>query len=110
MSGCSYDMENPFETLGLELTATEDEINRQWRRLMRQVHPDRPNSDEAQTRRYNEAREKAVAIARDRVELQQALENQKKSQQLRNMIDVILNECDKLSNDYTDTKYKEKTP
>jgi curved DNA-binding protein CbpA len=109
MSGCSYDMENPFETLGLDLTASEDEINRQWRRLMRQVHPDKPNSDEAQTKVYNEARDKAIAIARVRVELQRARENEKKSQQLRKMIDVIFNECDKLSNDYTDTKYKEKT-
>lgn len=101
MSRWSDEMDKPFETLGLDLTASEDEINRQWRRLMRQVHPDKPNGDEAQTRLYNEAHEKAIAIVRDPATsgLRQTMakerklkELDKKHQRFFRMTEVLFNE------------------
>jgi chromosome segregation ATPase len=107
MSGTLDEMEKPFETLGLNLTASEDEINRQWRRLMLQVHPDKLNGDEAQTKLYNEAREKAIKIVRDPARKQKELDY--KHQRFIRMIEFLFNEIDKMDHNYTNAKFKGKT-
>jgi len=66
------DMSKPFQTLGLEITASEEEINRQRRRLVLKVHPDKTRGDnatkranEAKTRLYNRAHEEAISLIRN---------------------------------------------
>lgn len=51
----------PFETLGLHKSASEDEIDRQWRQLMRTVHPDKTGRDE-RAKLLNAARDKAKTM------------------------------------------------
>ena len=54
MSGC------PFEALGLDTTASIDEIDRQWRKLVRAVHPDKvDNMGDERAKQLNDARDRA---------------------------------------------------
>jgi curved DNA-binding protein CbpA len=47
---------NYYEVLGVERTASGDEIRRAYRRRIAEVHPDKPGGDEAATRAVEEAR------------------------------------------------------
>jgi hypothetical protein len=50
-----------FTLLGLDTNANAEEIHRQWRQLARGCHPDKPGGDDVMIRKYNEARDKAIA-------------------------------------------------
>ena len=50
-----------FELLGLDTNANADEINKKYRQLARGCHPDKPGGDDVMIRKYNEARDKAIA-------------------------------------------------
>jgi len=115
-------MEEPFHTLGLDSTATEEEINRHWRRLVRQIHPDKPSGNEEQTKIFNEARERAIACARDpsfreishkraerKKEKEEFKKRQEKSYLLFRMIDILMNEHNKLDANYDESIFKAKT-
>lgn len=51
-------MTDPYFVLGIDRTASEDEIKSAYRRLAKKYHPDRPDGDEAQFKRINEAYER----------------------------------------------------
>lgn len=88
-------MSNPFEILGLETTATEQEIDRRRRHLMLQVHPDKSTGNEAQTRIYNEAHEQATRVARE----SRLMQTQHKKELFQRMINVILDKRRRLNAD-----------
>lgn len=51
-------MTDPYFVLGIDRTASEDEIKSAYRRLAKKYHPDRPDGDEAQFKRISEAYER----------------------------------------------------
>jgi curved DNA-binding protein CbpA len=62
----------PFDILGLDPTASEEEIDKRRRHLLLEVHPDKTRGDEAtkqaseeKTREYNKAHEEAISLVRD---------------------------------------------
>src|SRR6056300_102238 len=48
-------MTDPYFVLGIDRTASEDEIKTAYRRLAKKYHPDRPDGDEAKFKRVSEA-------------------------------------------------------
>jgi hypothetical protein len=50
-----------FALLGLDMNASAEEINRKFRLMAREFHPDKPGGDDVMIRKYTEAREKAIA-------------------------------------------------
>lgn len=57
-------LHNPYEVLGLDRSASEDDIKRAYRRLALQYHPDRNPGDPAAEERFKQATE-AYAVLRD---------------------------------------------
>jgi DnaJ-class molecular chaperone len=61
------DMSNPYKqclflVLGIQKTATKEEISKRWRKLCLQLHPDKNQSEEAseRTKIINDAKERAI--------------------------------------------------
>jgi curved DNA-binding protein CbpA len=63
----------PFHALGLNPSASESEILKTWRRLELAHHPDKDTSADAieVSKRFNEAKDKAIHIIRRKHELQE---------------------------------------
>lgn len=51
-------MSDPYFVLGVDRTASDDEIKQAYRRLAKKHHPDRPGGNEEQFKRVNEAYDK----------------------------------------------------
>jgi hypothetical protein len=54
-----------FDTLGIKHYASPEEIDRHWRRLMLQAHPDKAKDDGKKAKEYNESREIAKQYAQN---------------------------------------------
>ena len=63
-SGMSQYNQCPFHVLNLPQTATKADVNKQWKKLMLQAHPDKDHSDQAteRTKILNDAKERAVKV------------------------------------------------
>jgi hypothetical protein len=126
----------PFDILGLDPTASEEEIDKQRRRLVLKVHPDKTRGDEAtqkaneaKTREYNNAHEEAISFVRDpcfqqiktfilqqkraeeeRERRTREIETRTKRQQFfYRMIDIISDRLRQLNDNYSDSEFKQKT-
>lgn len=53
----------PFEVMGLELSATPEEVKQRWRDLCMIWHPDRPTGNAVEFNTIRQAYKKCMAIA-----------------------------------------------
>jgi DnaJ-class molecular chaperone len=60
--------DNPYGVLGLTEEATDAEVERAYRRLISQYHPDRLEGAAAELRRQAEARAREINTAYDRIQ------------------------------------------
>ena len=133
----------PFDVLGLDPTASNGEIDKQRRRLVLQVHPDKTRGDEAtikaneaKTKEYNRAHEQAISLLEDplfqrfktiflqdkisKEEHKKTAEKHKRKKEeldrrhekhkcFFRMIDIISDQAERLSDNYNDSEFKQKT-
>ncbi len=66
--------DDPYRELGLAEDASDAEVDRAWRRLIAQYHPDKLAGAAEELRRQAEARSRAINAAYDRI---QTLRNRK---------------------------------
>jgi hypothetical protein len=63
------DRDNPYRVLGLTDEATDAEVDRAWRRLIAQYHPDKLTGVADELRRQAETRARAINAAYDRIQV-----------------------------------------
>jgi hypothetical protein len=63
------DRDNPYRVLGLTDEATDAEVDRSWRRLIAQYHPDKLTGVADELRRQAETRARAINAAYDRIQV-----------------------------------------
>ena len=59
--------DNPYRELGLTDDASDAEVDRAWRRLIAQYHPDKLTGAAEELRRQAETRARAINAAYDRI-------------------------------------------
>jgi hypothetical protein len=125
----------PFDILGLEPTASEEEIDKRRRHLLLEVHPDKTRGDEAtkqaneeKTREYNKAHEEAISLVRDpwfqqiktlilqyksteevaRQTVNESDERLEKKNFFSRMIDILSDHRQQLNDNYNESEFKKK--
>ena len=95
-------MQCPFEILGLEKSASLEEIDRQWRQLMRNVHPDKTNENDHMAKKLNAARDDARQMHDEDVyckwerDKKEGVKARHQKEVLEAVKDIFANEIDKI--------------
>ena len=100
----------PFACLGLEISASLDDIDRQWRQLMRHAHPDKfKTTDDTKAKSLNDARDKAKQLFYTQNCENARIEVEKRKRKLFRAVERIFNNHhERLCTVYTDGPFFER--